>query len=168
MHSRDIHAVESVAKTPVTRRALLRRFAGAGVAAAMGTTLVATATTALAAPVHRPDAVVAKELPFVYMTAVNGQTELWFICKAPHNGPKQIAVNTYGSDYDTLLFAYEGNTLIGQSDDSYDGAYSSLILDVTNGATYYFKVVEFGNYQLGSEVPPDITLTFRIVPVGLG
>lgn len=70
-----------------------------------------------------------------YMTHV-----VWFVYTAAST--MQVDAGTYGSDYDTVLVIYEGNSKnrIACDDDSAGSGLSRYLLNVTAGVTYYFAV----------------------------
>jgi len=168
MHVPTVHAPDATTGTTMTRRSLVRRLAAVGLAASIGGALATPLNAALAAPVHPSDAIAVTEIPFLDIAAVDGRTEVWYSYKAGKDNFKQLMASTYGSDYDTMLFMYLNNTLIGQNDDNGENGQSEFRFDVAPGGTYYFKVVQFSNYSFGEDVPAGITLNFRLFPLGLG
>ncbi len=72
---------------------------------------------------------------------------LWFKFIAPLNG--RLSINTFGSDFDTVLAAYQGNTvsslsLIADNDDA-DSLQSKISFVVTEGLAYYIAVDGYEN-----------------------
>jgi len=71
---------------------------------------------------------------------------VWYRFTAPASGP--LSVNTYGSNYDTLLAAYAGScpalTQVACNDDSV-GATSRVAFQAVAGTTYYFQVTAYRN-----------------------
>lgn len=104
--------------------------------------------------------------PWDYARAVNGQPEFWFEYKTSH--PDLMQANTFGSDYDTIVWVYRSHggtlSLIDMSDDA--NTAGGVVLQSqagflpVKGATYLIKVMEKGNYQ-GGPVPDGIHLRFR-------
>ncbi len=80
-----------------------------------------------------------------------GGASIWYRWSAPVTGTATI--NTLGSQFDTLLAVYTGsqlNTLIVQAEnDDYQPSsrQSEVVLDVTQGTTYYIAVDGFKNFQ---------------------
>ncbi|MDP1624620.1 MAG: CARDB domain-containing protein [bacterium] len=77
---------------------------------------------------------------------IAGLASVWYQYTATAN--TTIAVDTFGSNYDTYIAAWQGlpdTTLLGCNDDSGSVFQSSLALNVTNGTTYYFEVAQYSN-----------------------
>jgi secreted trypsin-like serine protease len=82
--------------------------------------------------------------PDRYLNA--GLASVWYRYTATSN--TTIFVDTFGSDYDTYITAWQGlpsTTFLGCNDDSGSGVQSALSVNVTNGTTYYFQVAQFVN-----------------------
>ena len=79
----------------------------------------------------------------------NGDLEsVWWTWIASEDG--SITIDTNGSDFDTYLSVFTGNTVdslttIIQNDDSGNGFQSSVTLDVTAGTSYHIAVDGFGS-----------------------
>jgi hypothetical protein len=71
---------------------------------------------------------------------------VWYRFTARTSGT--VSVNTYGSNYDTILAAYTGScparTQVACNDDSV-GAASRVALQAAAGTTYYFQVTAYRN-----------------------
>jgi hypothetical protein len=85
---------------------------------------------------------------------------VWWSWTAPETGI--LRFNTNGSDFDTYLSLFEGDSLsnltaLAQDDDSGDGAQSLLQYQVQAGATYYIAV---DGYGYGQPDEGNITLNY--------
>jgi len=91
---------------------------------------------------------------------------IWFSWTAPADG--RFSVNTFGSDFDTVLAAYEGSAVgslsqVAANDDS-QGLQSALDFDVSYGVTYHIAVDGYAtavgavalDYQAALSAPPVI------------
>lgn len=99
----------------------------------------ATATRETGEPDHYPD-------------GNPGSGSIWWSWTAPRNGAVQI--NTLGSNFDTVLAAYTGNTLaaltrIASNDDS-SGVTSRIDFSATRGTTYAIAVDGYSSSSRGS------------------
>jgi len=97
---------------------------------------------------------------------------VWYRYTAPSSG--LLTVNTFGSNYDTILAAYTGNcnsyaAVAGACNDDTNGAQSRISFTASAGTTYYFLVTAYSNnggtlvFQLtsqGSGPAPPSTPTF--------
>jgi len=73
---------------------------------------------------------------------------VWYRFTAPTNGT--ISVNTYGSNYDTILAAYAGSCgsftpVAGGCNDDTNGRQSRVAFQATAATTYYFMAVAYSN-----------------------
>ncbi|NEP86734.1 MAG: S8 family serine peptidase [Okeania sp. SIO2C2] len=109
----------------------------------------------------------------------DGGASLWWTYTAPESGT--VTINTYGSDFDTILAAYTGSTLselteVASNDDSNDGEgfsiQSEIIFDVVAGETYNIAVDGFngavGNINLEvffSTIRNDIDLSSQLLEI---
>jgi hypothetical protein len=89
---------------------------------------------------------------------------VWFYYTATFNGT--VRINTFGSDYDTVLSVYDGDTgdEIECNDDASDDTYQSAVdLPVTAGKSYWIEVSEYDDeYATGG------TLFLNLVGAGSG
>ena len=97
---------------------------------------------------------------------------VWYRFTAPSNGT--LTVNTFGSNYDTILAAYTGScnsytAVTGACNDDTSGAQSRISFTATGGTMYYFLVTAYSSnggtlvFQLtfqGSGPAPTSTATF--------
>ena len=86
-------------------------------------------------------------------------SSIWYKLIAPANG--RLSVNTFGSDFDTVIAAYSGSavsslSLIKDNDDA-DSLQSKISFVVTEGLTYYIAVD--GYYNSVGSVTLDYYLT---------
>jgi Ca2+-binding RTX toxin-like protein len=90
---------------------------------------------------------------------------VWYTLQAPVSG--LIAINTFGSNYDTSLGVYTGSavnslTTIGGNDD-FSGLQSQVQFNATAGTPYQIAVDGFsfatGNFQLNAIIPINFTQT---------
>jgi hypothetical protein len=84
-----------------------------------------------------------------------GLASVWYQYTATSN--TTLFVDTFGSNYDTYLAAWQGGipgvgSLIGCNEDSGGVHQSALSVPVTNGTTYYFLVAQFSNDITNVEV----------------
>jgi len=97
---------------------------------------------------------------------------VWYRFTAPSSG--LLTVNTFGSNYDTILSAYTGSCnayapVAGACNDDTNGAQSRISFTATGGTMYYFLVTAYSSnggtlfFQLtfqGSGAAPASTATF--------
>ncbi len=101
---------------------------------------------------------------------------VWWSFFAPQNG--SVTVNTFGSDFDTMLHIYSGwpgnlpdLTLIADNDDA-GGLQSEVFFDVVAGQRYEIRVAGYNGaqghvvlngeyYFIGGFVPPAVYTVFR-------
>ncbi|NEO55948.1 MAG: S8 family serine peptidase [Okeania sp. SIO3B5] len=74
---------------------------------------------------------------------IEGGNSVWWSWEAPTSG--EVTVNTFDSDFDTLLAAYTGAsvsnlTAIASNDDSGGDTQSEIVFDAVGGTTYHFAV----------------------------
>ncbi|RQH34516.1 hypothetical protein D5R40_20630 [Okeania hirsuta] len=74
---------------------------------------------------------------------VGGGNSLWWSWTAPTSG--EVTVNTFGSDFDTVLAAYIGASVsnlteVDSNDDSGSSRQSEIVFDAVGGTTYHFAV----------------------------
>ena len=74
-------------------------------------------------------------------------SSVWYDWTAPSSGP--VAIDLSGSDYDTFLAVYTGDTLtslslVGEDDDGGTGLDSKLAFSAVSGVTYRIAVDGFG------------------------
>jgi hypothetical protein len=107
---------------------------------------------------------------------IAGLASVWYQYTATAN--TTIAVDTFGSNYDTYIAAWQGlpdTTHLGCNDDSGGVFQSYLALNVTSGTTYYFEVAQYSNditnvtaASLDGKSSPDVeaqaggNLSFRV------
>ena len=107
------------------------------------------------------------------------EASVWYSWTAPFTG--QVSIDTLGSDFDTILAVYYGNSLsslseVASNDDISDTEYSSkVIFNVTNGITYRIVVAGYngacGGFYLsinkmqgGSGAPNDMFANAILIP----
>jgi hypothetical protein len=107
---------------------------------------------------------------------VSGTASIWWKWIAPGSGV--FAVDTLGSDFDTLLAIYTGASLatlteIASNDNEAGGRTTSRVLfNATSGTTYYFAVDgkngAFGTVSLNlAKPPPNDAFAARVTETGL-
>lgn len=92
-------------------------------------------------------ATVAADDP-ILCTGSNGGATVWYRYTAPAAGI--LSINTFGSDYDTVLAAYTGTRgALAQAacNDDYTGTQSLIMVTTSPGTTYY---IEAASYSSGS------------------
>ncbi|NEP72931.1 MAG: S8 family serine peptidase [Okeania sp. SIO2G4] len=77
---------------------------------------------------------------------LGGGNSVWWSWTAPTSG--EVTVNTFGSDFDTVLAAYTGASVsnlteVDSNDDSGGGTQSEVVFDAVEGTTYHFAVDGF-------------------------
>lgn len=87
----------------------------------------------------------------------NGGASVWWTWEAPSS--ERYAITTAGSDFDTILSVYEGQTLMAWNDDA--GEVTSFVrIKATAGTRYHISVQgyvgEMGNIRLGIEPSPAV------------
>ncbi len=92
-----------------------------------------------------------------------GGPSVWFRWVAPLTGP--ITISTEGSNFDTLLALYRGQTLtqltrVAFDDGSGVSDASRLIAEVTAGTEYYISVEGFYSFMARRAGEGDLVLTF--------
>ncbi len=92
-----------------------------------------------------------------------GYRTAWYKFVAPNNG--QVIIDTFGSNYDTVLAVYAGScgSLVSLvcSDDA-QGLSSKVALTVVKGATYY---VEVADWQFSPPNPANLSITAVLQPI---
>src|SRR5256885_1644644 len=88
----------------------------------------------------------SREIGEPLITGDDGGASVWYSWTAPSNGI--VTLDTIGSDFDTLLGVYVGNsvdalTLVAEDDDSGLGVTSSLAFNAVAGTKFYFVVDGF-------------------------
>ena len=87
----------------------------------------------------------------------NGGTSVWWTWVAPTS--ERYAITTLGSDFDTILSVYAGQTLIAWNDDA-DEVTSALRFTATAGTLYHISVqgydAEMGSIRLGIAPSPPV------------
>lgn len=98
----------------------------------------------------------------------SGGRSVWFSWTAPESG--NLTASTAGSDFDTLLAVYQGNSLnsllaLGSNDDFAPGVTSQVTIPVTAGQTYFIvvdgkydllgNIIATGNVQLDLSLSPQ-------------
>ena len=76
-------------------------------------------------------------------TASGGGNSVWWSWTAPASG--EVTVNTFGSNFDTILAAYTGGSVsnltgVASNDDSGGETQSEIVFDAVGGTTYHFAV----------------------------
>lgn len=75
---------------------------------------------------------------------VNSNT-VWYKLVAPSSGG--VRVNTFGSNYDTVLAAFTGSrgslSLMTSNDDAGNGYQSEIAFNVQSGGTYYIEIAQY-------------------------
>ena len=92
-----------------------------------------------------------------------GGASVWFRWRAPATG--DVAFDTIGSGFDTLLAVYEDAGLIAENDDAASGNTSAVAFLATEGNTYLIAVDGYGgqagsyvlNWRLETGTPPQAT-----------
>ena len=100
-----------------------------------------------------------------------GDKSVWWRWQAPISG--RLTVDTTGSNFDTILGVYTGTRIsslrsLAENDDT-NGQQSRVMLDVTAGTTYQFRVAGYDggtgtillNWNL--QEPPQITFEYKYV-----
>jgi 5-hydroxyisourate hydrolase-like protein (transthyretin family) len=115
-----------------------------------------TATTNPSDPVH------------TCATGTQDSNSVWFRYVAGFTGA--VRVDTFTSNYDTVLTAYAGTTSVGPelacNDDTNGTTQSEILLDVTSGQTYLIEVTGYGRSGGGTLIlsvgsaPPTVTSGF--------
>jgi hypothetical protein len=90
---------------------------------------------------------------------------VWFRWTAPSNASVQI--NTFGSDFDTILAVWSGNsvsnlTLLAENDDYHGDTNSVVFMEVASGETYHIAVYGFDDAQGSIALNITNDLTSRI------
>ncbi len=99
--------------------------------------------------------------------AGSGRATIWFSWTAPDSG--RLTVDTFGSNFDTVLAVYSGSSLpsltrlIYNDDSRQTDTYfqSTVTLDVTSGTEYHFRVNRYGS------TGGDVTLNWEFATVGV-
>ena len=99
----------------------------------------------------------------------SGGASVWFQWRAPVTG--DVAFNTSGSGFDTLLAVYEGANLVVENDDAVSSHTSVVEFSAIEGHAYLIAVDGYGgrtgsyvlNWRLGTAAPTD---TFTQVSAG--
>ena len=85
--------------------------------------------------------------PFAECNLGSGSATVWYHFTASESRP--IYIDTFGSNYDTILGVWTGGRAdlrsIACNDDSSGGVQSSITVNVTRGETYYIEVADYGN-----------------------
>ena len=100
-----------------------------------------------------------------------GDKSVWWRWQAPISG--RLTVDTTGSNFDTILGVYTGTRIsslrsLAENDDT-NGQQSRVMLDVTAGTTYQFRIASYDggtgtillNWNL--QEPPQITFEYKYV-----
>jgi hypothetical protein len=103
----------------------------------------------------------------VHVPASPGSTKsVWYRWQAPNNA--SVTIDTVGSDFDTLLAVYTGNsvnalTLVKNNDDIVSGinVASTVTFDATQGTVYRIAVDGFDNASSGGDTG-NITLNWNL------
>ena len=111
--------------------------------------------------------------PFTACNRQPGLATVWYRYVPASSGGVQI--DTFGSDYDTLLGVWTGSrgslTLIGCNDDSESTYQSKVRVSLTAGTTYYIEVAEY-NGELSSmaqqSVKESLSAQENELPPGAG
>ncbi|NET26586.1 S8 family serine peptidase [Okeania sp. SIO1I7] len=95
---------------------------------------------------------------------LGGGNSVWWSWTAPTSG--EVTVNTFGSDFDTVLAAYTGASVsnlteVASNDDSGGGTQSEIVFDAVGGNTYHFAVDGY----LGATGNIDLDLSLETIGV---
>ncbi|NEO52094.1 MAG: S8 family serine peptidase [Okeania sp. SIO3B5] len=93
-----------------------------------------------------------------------GGNSLWWSWTAPSSG--EVTVNTFGSDFDTVLAAYTGASVsnlseVTSNDNSGSNLQSEIVFDAVGGTTYHFAVDGY----LGATGNIDLDLSLQTIAV---
>jgi len=100
-----------------------------------------------------------------------GGRSLWYYFRAPT--PGSLHLSTQGSDFDTLLAVYTGDsvanlTLVAANDDAQPGSgYSELTATLAAGQVYYIAVDGFGGASGAARLAYTFTTTLNYVTLNL-
>ena len=103
--------------------------------------------------------------PVISCGGSQGQDSVWWVFTPATSG--EVAINTNGSEYDTILAVYKNDPLVGGGliemgcNDNSGGATSSLVMALRGGVRYYIEVVRKTGSAISS--PDKVHLNYLFV-----